>query len=152
MTQILSFWDNCIWIGCLTLSLLRREYLSSAVSVLTNSVKTIHITSRDFFELNCLHSDQSIWKGFCRLDFNSVWARLRRCFSKGPLKRFILSIYLTRFFWVRKIGTTSALRVIFLFENVENLIYIWKLQKKIQKMFFVSVIIASELVALNCLD
>ena len=29
------FGDNSIWIGCVKLSLLRREYLSSAVNVLT---------------------------------------------------------------------------------------------------------------------
>ena len=42
------FWDNCIWKGCVKLSLSRREYLSSAVNVLTNSVKIFHITKRDF--------------------------------------------------------------------------------------------------------
>ena len=36
------------------------------------------------------------------------------------------------------------------FEKVSNLIYILKLQKKIQEMFFVSQIIASELAVLNC--
>ena len=30
--------DNCIWIGCGKLSLLRREYFSSAVNVLINSL------------------------------------------------------------------------------------------------------------------
>ena len=33
------FWDNCIWIGCLKLSLLRRENLSSAVNMLTNILR-----------------------------------------------------------------------------------------------------------------
>ena len=40
------------------LSLLRREYLSSAVNVLTNCPKIFHITKIDFFQLNCVHSDQ----------------------------------------------------------------------------------------------
>ena len=40
------------------LSLLKREYLSTAVNVLRNSPKILHITKRDFFQLNCLHSDQ----------------------------------------------------------------------------------------------
>ena len=31
------FLDNCSWIGCGKFFLLRREYLSSAVSVLTNT-------------------------------------------------------------------------------------------------------------------
>ena len=51
-------WDNSVWIGCVKLSLLRREYLLSAVNALTNSLETLHITKRDFFELNCLFSDQ----------------------------------------------------------------------------------------------
>ena len=46
------FGDNCVRIGCVKLSLLRREYLSSAVNVLTNSTKT------DFFRLNYLPNDQ----------------------------------------------------------------------------------------------
>ena len=37
------------------------------------------------------------------------------------------------------------------FENVQYLIQMSKLQKKIQKKFFGSEIIASELIALNCL-
>ena len=52
------FWDNCIWTSCNKLSLLRREYLSSAVSVLGKSPNILHITERDFLQLNCLHSDQ----------------------------------------------------------------------------------------------
>ena len=36
-------------------------------------------------------------------------------------------------------------------ENVKNLIKILKMQKKIEKKFFVFEIIASELIALNCL-
>ena len=49
---------NCICIGCVILSLLRREYLPSAVNLRPNSLKILHITKRDFFRLNCLHSDQ----------------------------------------------------------------------------------------------
>ena len=52
------FWDNSIWRCCYKLSLLRTEYFSSAVNVLTNSPKILHITKRNFFQLNCLHSDQ----------------------------------------------------------------------------------------------
>ena len=53
-----SFWDNSIWIGSVELSLLRREYLSSAVNVLTSSLKIFHITKKDFFQLNSLDSNQ----------------------------------------------------------------------------------------------
>ena len=38
--------------------LLQREYLLSAVNGLTKSPKVLHITQRDFLNLNCLHRDQ----------------------------------------------------------------------------------------------
>ena len=56
--KVFCFWDNSILIGCVKLSLLKSEYLSSAVNVLTNSLKILHSTKRDFFELNSLHSDE----------------------------------------------------------------------------------------------
>ena len=56
--KVFSFWDNCIWRCCDKLCLIRTEYLSSAVNMLTNSPKTFHITKRDFFQMNCLHNDQ----------------------------------------------------------------------------------------------
>ena len=52
------FWDNCVRNGCVKLSLLRREYLSSAVNVLTNSYKALRLTKTDFFWLNYLPNDQ----------------------------------------------------------------------------------------------
>ena len=58
LRKLFDFWDNCIWISCIKLSLLRREYLSLAVNILTKSLKIFHITSRDFFKLNCLRSDR----------------------------------------------------------------------------------------------
>ena len=57
----LFFWGNSIWIGWVKFSLLRREYLSSAVNVLTNSLKIFHRTNKDFLQLNYFHSDQKIW-------------------------------------------------------------------------------------------
>ena len=52
------FFDNYTWVGCVNLSLLRRENLRSAVNVLTNSPNILHITKRDFFQLHWLHFDQ----------------------------------------------------------------------------------------------
>ena len=40
----------CIWIVCIELSSPIREYLSSAVNVLTKSVKTFHVTKSDFLD------------------------------------------------------------------------------------------------------
>ena len=50
--------DNCIGIGCGKFSLLQREYLPSAVIVLTNSPTTLDITKRDIFGLNFSQSDE----------------------------------------------------------------------------------------------
>ena len=43
------FWDKCIWIVCIHLSLLGREHLSSAVNVLRKGVKNFHVSKSDFF-------------------------------------------------------------------------------------------------------
>ena len=44
--------------GCLKLSLLGREHLSTAVVVLTNRLHLGHITKGDFLQLNCLPVEQ----------------------------------------------------------------------------------------------
>ena len=56
--KLFRFWDNCVRIGCVKLSLLRREYLSSAVNVLTTSYKALRLTKTDFFWLIYLQNDQ----------------------------------------------------------------------------------------------
>ena len=53
-----SFWDNCVRIGCVKLSLLRKEYLSSAVNVLKKSYKALRLTKTDFFWHKYLPDDQ----------------------------------------------------------------------------------------------
>ena len=50
--------NTSVWITCVKLSLLRREYLLSALNVLRNSLKILERTKRDFFQLGYLHSDQ----------------------------------------------------------------------------------------------
>ena len=56
--KVFCFYDNSIWIGWVNLSVLRRKYLSSAVNVLTNSLKILHSTNIDFLQLNYIQSDQ----------------------------------------------------------------------------------------------
>ena len=51
LRKIVFFWDNCFWIGYVKMSLLRREYFSSAVNVLTNSYKVLHISKRNFSKI-----------------------------------------------------------------------------------------------------
>ena len=43
------FWHNCIWIGIVKLSLLRRGYFSSAANVLTSSPKICHVNKAESF-------------------------------------------------------------------------------------------------------
>ena len=56
--KLFCFWDNSIWKGCVNLSLIRREYLRSGVNVWTNSLKILHSTNIDFFQMNYVHGDQ----------------------------------------------------------------------------------------------
>ena len=56
--KVFTFSDNYMWMGCIKLSLLGREHLSTALIVLTNSLKLFHITKRDFLPLNCLPVEQ----------------------------------------------------------------------------------------------
>ena len=46
--KVFCFWDICIRRCCNKLPLLSREYLSSAVNVLRNSPKILHITKKLF--------------------------------------------------------------------------------------------------------
>ena len=55
--KVFCFWDNSIWIGCVKLSVLRGEYLSSAVNVLTNSLNILNSGNIDLFQLNYVDSD-----------------------------------------------------------------------------------------------
>ena len=43
-----------MWNGTIKLSLIGREHLSTALIVLTNSLKLLHLTKSDFLQLNCL--------------------------------------------------------------------------------------------------
>ena len=74
------FLDNCICIGSIKLSLLRTEDFPSARNVLTNSLKILHITKREFFQLIFLHSDQWISYRCCSSDFKVGSACLPCCF------------------------------------------------------------------------
>ena len=98
--KFFCFWHKFIWIGCIKLSLLRRQYLSLPVNVLTNSLKILQITNNNFFQLNYLHSSQWIWKSCCRWDWISVLPRLPSCLSRVPLKGDFLDISITTYFGV----------------------------------------------------
>ena len=46
--RIFCFWDKCIRIICIHLSLLVRVHLSSAVNVLRKGLKNFHVSNSDF--------------------------------------------------------------------------------------------------------
>ena len=95
--RVFCFWGNWIWTGIVKLFVLRTGYFLSAVNVLTSSTKILHVNKRDFFQLNWLGSHQRIWWKCRDKDFNSAFARLPCCLSKGRLKQDFLDIYLTTF-------------------------------------------------------
>ena len=113
--QLLCFWDNSRWIGCVNYSLLRKEYLSWAENVVTNTLKILHITKSDFFKLNCLYSSERILWNCRRSDFNSVWSLLRCCLLKDTVRWQFLDIYLTKFLEACNFRNTLTMSVTFFF-------------------------------------
>ena len=93
--KVFCFSDNCIWIGIVKLSLLKRGYFSLLGNLLTSSPKSRHVKKSDFSQLNSLGSYQWIWYRWCDADLNSAWALLPCCLSKGSLKWDFLDIDLT---------------------------------------------------------
>ena len=57
---VFCFYDNSIWSGWVSLSLLTRKYLSSAGNMLKKILKILHRTKIGFSQLNCFHSHQWI--------------------------------------------------------------------------------------------
>ena len=49
--KVFCFWENCIWIGIVKLSLLRTWYISSAANVLTRSSEIWHMKNREFLKV-----------------------------------------------------------------------------------------------------
>ena len=55
-----------------TLVFTKGEYSSSGVNMLTNSLKILDTTKREFFELIFFQSDEEIWQKYCRTDLTSL--------------------------------------------------------------------------------
>ena len=136
--KVFCFWDNCIWICCVKLSQLRREYLPSWLSVLGESFEIFHLTNTDFLQVNCLHSYQEIWSMCCPSNFNNVWTRSPCYFPKDPSKRNFLDIDLTMFFGVCNFENTSAMRVMCLLKMFKIQTRFQKFRKKFRKSFLFS--------------
>ena len=69
---------------------MRREYLSSGVNVLTNSLKISDMTKADFFQLNLSQIRGKIEKLWCGANFGSVSNPLTRWLPNGVLKQDLL--------------------------------------------------------------
>ena len=50
--KVFSFKDNGVWTCLVKVSILRPQYMYSAVNVLTNSPNILDLTEADFFQLN----------------------------------------------------------------------------------------------------
>ena len=99
--KVFCFLDNCIWIDCFKISLLRKEYLWSAVNMLTNSTKISDINNRNIFELYFPPSNEKNWSNCCPADFSRVWDPCACWLPKDVAKRGFLGIYPTTSFAVR---------------------------------------------------
>ena len=121
LEKVFCFWDNCIWIGIIKVSLLRRRYLPSVPNVLTSSPKIWYVNKRDFLQVNWLGGDQWIWQGWSDEDFDSAWARLPYYLSEHPLQRNFLDIYLTTFL-ESQISKRQKLWGSSFSQNVQNLL------------------------------
>ena len=108
--EIFFFWDNCIWIGIVKLSLLRTGYILLAANVLTSSPKIWNVNKRDFLQPNWLGSDM----------LKVLWCWFQQCF--GTCTMFLVKVssqtWLFRHlyhhvFGVRHFENTKSLRVIF---------------------------------------
>ena len=49
---VFRFWNKSVWSRCRKFSVLRQEYMSSAVNVLANSLKIYDQSKAVFFQLN----------------------------------------------------------------------------------------------------
>ena len=147
--KIFCFWDKCIWIVCIQLSLLITEYLSSTVNVLKKQLKNFHVSNSDFCnsiifrvitqdDKRALINIESVLLSAYHVAFQGV-------LSNGSFYTFIYG----RFSW-SLISEIHKPWASYFFKNVRKLMQIRKMQKKIQKESFVFEINASELFAFNC--
>ena len=130
--------------------LVTRQYLSSAINGLRNSPKIFNIIKRDFFNPNCVHRINKYGQG----DFFQLWTVFRPVYHvtyrRVLLKLTFLDLYLTTFFGVRQFKNTFRLWGSSFFEKVQKLNLNIENAKKIEKIFFVSEIVASQIVPANC--
>ena len=74
------------------LAFTEREYLSSSVNSLTNSLKTSHTSKSKLFELIFFHSGQKISQNYCHADLGSVYDIINAWLSISVLTRVFLGV------------------------------------------------------------
>ena len=144
------FWDKCIWIVSIHLSLLLREYVSLAVNVLTKGLKSFHESKSDFYNSIALTVITRAGKS-ALIKIESVFRTVyldacREVLSNGSVETFIEA----RLSWsviseIHQLSGSSFL------EDFGNLIQNRKTHKTVQKKCFVFERKASELFAFTCL-
>ena len=148
--KMFCFWDKSIWIICIYLSLLLREYLSLAVIVLRKGLKNFHECKSNFYNSITFTMITQDDKG-ALIKIESVFRTVhhvacREVLSNGSFSAFIQA----RLSWL-VISEIHKLWGSSFFENIRNLMQIRKTQKKIQKKWLLFEINASELFAFPCL-
>ena len=141
LRKSIFLFDNCIIIGCVKLSLLRREYLSSAVNVWKHSPKIFHITKRHFFELNFFQRINYMIKVLsCRIQ--QCLAPLTMLLLKASSKTGLFGLLSNRVFCSTLFRKRITYEGHLFFQNLQNFIDISKMQQEIDRRLFSSQIVA----------
>ena len=126
--NVFSSWDKSVWSCCQKICILRREYLSSGLNVLTNSLKISNVTKADFFQLNLSRIHGKIEKYWCGANFGSVSNPLTRWFRKSALKQDLLDGLVNFSFRCDNFSNNKARILFFFFQNVLNFMDISEMQ------------------------
>ena len=118
-----------------TLTFPEREYLTSGVNMLRNSLKISGTTKTEFFELKFFQIDKKIWQNCCLEDFSSVSDHLTCWLSISVLTPRSLGISATTLFAVYNIGNKWAIRVIFFLKLFKIWCRFQKWKEKLRKYF-----------------
>ena len=114
LRKVSCFWDNCIWIGIVKLSLLTTQYFPWAGNVLTSSTKILRVNKRPF-------ATQLTWQWSKKMK-KVLWRRFQKflgtftilLFEGSSGTRLLRHLY-DYVFGDGNIGNTKSMRVIFFF-------------------------------------
>ena len=117
--------------------------------MLTNSLKISVTTKIEFIKLKFFQSDQENMTKLLPCRFQKCFGTFNMftvhyCFGEGLFRHLSNTP-----FAVYNFVNPSPMKFIFFFQNVQNLMQISEIEKKIEKAYSIYVIIVFELVALN---